>query len=269
MTPSATEPTVPLRLEFTVDVPGTPEQVWDAIATAKGNSSWFIRTEMEEREGGAVAFHMGEGEDMISRGRVTGYDAPRRLEYEEPGWAKLAGHPDATVSPMVTEMIVEARSGGTCVVRVVTSAFGTGADWEREFFDEMVKNWQPMFDHLRLYLTHFPGQHATPLSAEAPLPGTAADIRAVMWPALGVKSDGEAFEMLGVKGQVEQYGEFKIVVRLTDPIPGFLVFYAYDVAPRALAAVAGYLFSPQAPPYVERELPSWTKWLENLPVPAA
>ena len=30
-----TTPNVPLRMERTFEVPGTPEQVWDAIATAE------------------------------------------------------------------------------------------------------------------------------------------------------------------------------------------------------------------------------------------
>jgi len=51
----STTPNVPYRLEFSVEVPGTPEQVWQAIATAKGMSAWFLPTEMEEREGGSVA----------------------------------------------------------------------------------------------------------------------------------------------------------------------------------------------------------------------
>ena len=50
----STTPNVPYRLEFSVEVPGTPEQVWQAIATAKGMSAWFTPTEMEEREGGSL-----------------------------------------------------------------------------------------------------------------------------------------------------------------------------------------------------------------------
>lgn len=49
----STTPNVPYRLEFSVEVPGTPEQVWQAIATAKGMSAWFLPTEMEERKGPA------------------------------------------------------------------------------------------------------------------------------------------------------------------------------------------------------------------------
>ena len=33
-----TTPDVPLRMELTFELPGTPEQVWDAIATANGIS---------------------------------------------------------------------------------------------------------------------------------------------------------------------------------------------------------------------------------------
>ena len=35
-----------------VEVPGTPEEVWRAIATGPGISSWFVPTEIEERVGG-------------------------------------------------------------------------------------------------------------------------------------------------------------------------------------------------------------------------
>ena len=167
-----TTPDVPLRMELTFELPGTPEQVWDAIATANGISSWMLPTELEERQGGRVVFHMGE--DLASEGTVTGWDPPRRLVYEEPGWSALAGHADAPVTPLVSEFLVEARSGGSCVLRVVTSGFGTGAEWEREFFTDMERYWAPAFDLLRLYLTHFPGQRVTSLSASAPVGGRAA-----------------------------------------------------------------------------------------------
>jgi uncharacterized protein YndB with AHSA1/START domain len=70
-TPNGPTPNVPHRIEITVEVPGTPEQVWDAIATAQGLSAWFLPAELEEREGGAVCFHMGEG--ISSEGTITGW----------------------------------------------------------------------------------------------------------------------------------------------------------------------------------------------------
>ena len=77
--------------------------------------------------------------------------------------------PDA-LSPLTSEFLVEAQSGGTCVVRVTSSGFGTGAARESEFWDDMGPNWMPFFDNLRL-LSHFPGQEATQLEVAASHPG--------------------------------------------------------------------------------------------------
>ena len=127
---------VPYRLEFTVEVPGTPEQVWQAIATARGMSAWFTPTELEEREGGSLRFSMGP--EMGSDGHVTNWDPPRRLVYEE-DWAALMGKDPDTLSPRTSEFVVEAQSGGTCVVRVTSSGFGTGADWESQWWDTLAR----------------------------------------------------------------------------------------------------------------------------------
>src|SRR6478736_1615162 len=126
----STTPNVPYRLEFSVEVPGTPEQVWQAIATAKGMSAWFLPTEMEERE------------------------------------------------------------GGSRIVRVTSSGFGTGAAWESEFWDDMGLNWMPFFDNLRLYLSHFPGQEATQLEVTASHPGDAEALWSTLRDALGLGEEG-------------------------------------------------------------------------------
>lgn len=119
-------PHVPYRLELAVEVPGTPEQVWHALATARGLSSWFLPTTLE------------------------------------------------------------ARSGGTCVVRVTTSGFGTGADWEQEWWQDMGASWRPSFDVLRLYLAHFPGRTAVQLEVTAVVPGAVDEV----WRALLAEVDG-------------------------------------------------------------------------------
>ena len=82
----------------------------------------------------------------------------------------LSGHrwPATGEKPRLpSEFLVEAQSGGTCIVRVTSSGFGTGADWESEWWDDMGANWQPAFDNLRLYLANFPGEAATPMEATA------------------------------------------------------------------------------------------------------
>ncbi|MGH8884564.1 MAG: SRPBCC family protein [Egibacteraceae bacterium] len=257
---------VPLRIAFSVEVPGTPEQVWDAIATANGITSWFLPTDVEEHVGGAIVTHMGETD---SPGTITGWEPHRRLEYSEPEWAALTGHDIDSVTPLVTEFLVEAQSGGTCVVRVVSSAFGTGADWEQEFFDDMEKYWAPHFHHLRLYLAHFPGQRVTSLEAGADLPGSAEAVLSAMREALGVGEVGQPVEARGLTGQVERISDIELLLRLTDPVPGLLAFFALGKGDgMATAQVQGYLFSEDAPGFVEREQPAWKAWLQSLSVPA-
>lgn len=258
-----TTPDAPLRFEISIEVPGTPEQVWDAIATAKGISAWMLPTDMEEREGGTVVFHMGP--EVSSEGTVTGWDPPRRLVYEEPHWAGLVGQDESTVTPLVSEFLVEATSGGTCVVRVVSSAFGAGADWEREFFDDMAKGWAPMFDNLRLYLTHFPGQQVTQMEAVTEVAGSPAAAVARIRRALGIEEVGQVVDVRGAKGQVERVADESLFVRVTDPVPGVLTFFAFRTGDdKTSTRLAGYLFSDDAATYVEREQPAWQSWLAEL-----
>ncbi|GAA1506569.1 SRPBCC family protein [Nocardioides humi] len=258
----STTPNVPYRLEFSVEVPGTPEQVWQAVATAQGMSAWFLPTELEEREGGALHFTMGP--TMGSDGRVTGWDPPRRLVYEE-DWAALMGVDPDALSPLRSEFLVEARSGGTCVVRVTSSGFGIGADWEAEFWDELGPNWMPFFDNLRLYLTHFPGQEATQLEATASHAVTAEALWSILYDALGLGAEGTTVEVRGATGTVERLGERQALVRLTDPVPGMLSVFTYpEGEDKAMAGVRAYLFSADAADHVRREEPAWRAWLQAL-----
>lgn len=262
-----TTPTVPVRMEFSVEVPGPPEQVWAAIATTNGISSWFLPTDVEEREGGTIVTHMGETD---SPGTITGWDPPRRLEYSEPAWAALAGQEVDSVTPLVTEFLVEAQSGGTCVVHVVSSAFGTGADWEQEFIDQAKMHWLPFFDNLRLYLTHFPGQRVTSLEVATDVPSAGGPVFSAMRAALGAVAVGKPIDARGITGQVERIGQAELVLRLADPVPGFLNFLAHDKGDGStMAAIQGYLFSEDAPHYVEREQQVWKAWLQNLASPVA
>jgi uncharacterized protein YndB with AHSA1/START domain len=261
----STTTNVPYRLEFSVEVPGTPEQVWQAIATAKGMSAWFLPTEMEEREGGSLHFSMGP--DMGSNGRVTGWDPPHRIAYEE-DWAALMGMDPDALSPLTSEFFIEARSGGTCVVRVTTSGFGTGAAWEPEFWDDMGASWKPSFDNLRLYLSHFPGQEATQLEASATHPGDPETLWSALHDALGLGREGTAVDVRGATGTVERVGERHALVRLTAPVPGMLSVFTHGESDESTAGVRAFLFSPDAADYVRREEPGWQAWLQALSVPA-
>ena len=66
-------------VQVEVEVPGTPQEVWQAIATGPGISSWFVPTEFEERDGKPVAVTLNFGPGMESRSVVTAWDPPRML----------------------------------------------------------------------------------------------------------------------------------------------------------------------------------------------
>jgi uncharacterized protein YndB with AHSA1/START domain len=108
-------------VEAEVEVPGSPEEVWQAIATGPGISSWLVPTELDGRDGGSAVSHFGPGNSMDSVAKITLWDPPRRFvaeTQEGPG-------------TVATEWIVEARSGGACVVRVVHSWFASTDDLGR------------------------------------------------------------------------------------------------------------------------------------------
>ena len=150
------------RLERTYEVAATPEQVWDAIATADGISAWMVPTRLDPQIGGAVSFDVG----FWSHGIVTDYTPTSRFAYadswpmneEMREWVagvadhEVTDHDLSSLTPIATEFLVESASGGTCVIRIVMSAYGSGADWENEFFAEMIAGVIPMLDNLATHL---------------------------------------------------------------------------------------------------------------------
>ncbi|HEV2786546.1 MAG TPA: SRPBCC domain-containing protein, partial [Solirubrobacteraceae bacterium] len=149
-----------------IEVPGTPEQVWEAIATGPGITSWFMPARVDEQEGGEIVH--GHDAGFSSRGRVTAWEPPRRFVYEEGEAVGDAEH------PIATEWLGETRAGGTCIVRLVMSGFGPGDDFEkaRESFSA---GWRTALNDLRLYLTHFAGQAAAPITASGMAAGRTRD----------------------------------------------------------------------------------------------
>src|SRR5260221_9027960 len=107
-------------VQVEVEVPGTPEEVWQAIATGPGVSSWFVPTEFEESDGRPVAVKSNFGPGMMARSSMTTWDPPRMFAAQGEGWG---GSP-----PMATEWSVEARAGGVCLVRLVNSLFASTDD---------------------------------------------------------------------------------------------------------------------------------------------
>ena len=148
------------KIELSVDVPGSPEEVWQAIATGPGITSWFVPATVEERVDGEVRHEFGEmGADV---GRVAAWDPPKRIILE--------GH-GSPGGVLAFEWIVEAKRGGTCTVRLVSTGFGPGEEWDADF-DGMSAGWLLFLENLRLHLAHFRG---VPATAAVPMAMVAGD----------------------------------------------------------------------------------------------
>ena len=142
-------------------------------------------------------------------------------------------------------------------MRVVTSAFGTGADWENEFWGEMDTGWAPMLDNLRLYLTHFPGQRATSLWAGTTFAGDPEGSIAAVLDALGRRRrPAMPSRRRAIRGHLERSIDRHFLVRVDEPVPGYLSFFTFGTDDGSGVHLQGYLFSDDAPAYVEREQPT-------------
>src|SRR2546425_12286416 len=166
-------------IQVEVEVPGTPEEVWQAIATGPGISSWFMPAEFEERDGQPVALKLNFGPGMESRSVVTAWDPPRMFAAQGEGWCQ--GSP-----PIADEWSVEARGGGICLVRVVHSLFASTDDWDNQL-EGTESGWPGFFRILRIYLTHFRGQRSAMMQWMAPAAGTAAEAWETPTAALGLQ----------------------------------------------------------------------------------
>jgi uncharacterized protein YndB with AHSA1/START domain len=247
-----------------VEVPGTPEEVWKAIATGPGISSWFVPSTVEGRVGGGTTSDFGFGPDQIAKANITVWNPPQRFVAESPG---ELGPGDPTVA---TEWIVEARSGGTCVVRVVHSWVTDSDKWDGQF-EQHVFGWKGFFQLLRVYLAHFRGQTASsmqflpmlmgskedawrrlarPLGLEGAKPGASVKASAGAPPLAGV------VEISGEPGHPEM-----ALVRLEQPAAGFAHFFALAMGGPVFLAARLYLFGPKAEATAAEQGPVWKAWI--------
>ena len=262
------------RIELQVEVPGTPEEVWEAIATGPGISAWMHPAEVEERAGGSFSYDMGDG--MRSTARVTGWEPPRRFAQAEE-WTtersgdEASGRGRSETATLATEWIVEARAGGTCVVRMVMSGFGAGAGWEDEI-GGMTEGMSVALELLRLYMTHFRGERGTWIRAFGNRPGPREERWEALAGALGlaqaepgqpVTSSGDGVpELAGVVEQViDARWHRGVLIRIAEPAPG--IAHALVYGDDGWATVQACVYGDDAGAVAAREEPAWRRWMEQ------
>jgi uncharacterized protein YndB with AHSA1/START domain len=256
------------RVELEVEVAGTPEEVWEAIATGRGLSAWLQPTEVEERAGGQFRFDMGVG---TGEGTVTAWDPPHRFG-QETAWDSGGDLPPARVA---TEWLVEARDDGTCLVRMVLSGFGTEAGWDEEL-EGMAAGMRAALATLASYRAHFPGRPAAGVRASGGAAGGAAAAWAELTGALGLDgaAPGRRFaagagvpELAGVVERAgdDAYGR-SLLLRLDRPGPGLAeLFVLGQAGPLGLQI---RLYGDDRAEVVARQQPAWEAWMRaRFPAP--
>jgi uncharacterized protein YndB with AHSA1/START domain len=255
-------------IQVEVEVPGTPEEVWQAIATGPGISAWFVPTSSEERQGGQVVSNFGPGMDCPAT--ITTWQPPKCFAAESemgpPGSPKMA-----------TEWSVEARAGGKCLVRVVHSLFASTDDWDNQL-DGLEQGWPTYFRILRRYLADFKGMPCSAMQFVA----FSRDSESKTWEKLGGElgllrvGQGQKWsvpeDFPRMTGVVDSLGKGMhsntLLLRLDTPAPGSAYIGAIACGGMVQVYIAVYLYGANAKAAVERDEPIWQKWMdERFPMP--
>lgn len=248
-------------VEMQLLVPGSPEQVWHALATGPGNTGWFTKTEIDGRVGGAVRFEFGDG--TASSGEVTDWEPPRRFAYVERDWDKGA-------PPVATEITISARSGDRCVVRMVHSLFTSLESWDDQV-EGFESGWPGLFEVLRVYLAHFAGREAAAFWVMLPAKADSLATWQELCESLGIAgaSVGErrsaafgAESWAGVVEHVHQDAKQRYcLLRLEKPLPGIALVGTYTNGETTRVSISRYFYGDDAAAQAAQAEPAWRDWL--------
>lgn len=221
-------------------------------------------TEIEERVGGAIVSHFGQG--MDARATVTSWEPPHRFSAESRDWGEKA-------PALATEWIVEERSGEICAVCVVHSLFASGEEWDGPL-ESVEAGWPRFFRVLRLYLAHYRGQRGKDLRLLA----ATSEPEAKAWESL-IDALGLGGAAMGLRrssptgvppltGCVEWRGEHALLLRLDEPSPGLGSLYAHAMGGKVFVWIDLYLYGDRAEDVIARQEPLWQAWMsERFPPP--
>jgi uncharacterized protein YndB with AHSA1/START domain len=247
-----------------IEVPGSPEEVWQAIATGPGISSWFLPTEVEERDGGVITTTFGPG--MESAATITRWDPPLSYVKEGDGMS-----PDSP--PVATEWVVEARSGGTCIVRVVHSWFASTDEWDGQW-ESVAQGWSSFFEILGLKLRYFLGLPCVAFDVTGMARGSESAAWEALTAPLGLAEAVEGQEVSAneptLSGRVATVGKWdakELMLLITEPGPGVCHFFAMPMGDQSYISIRFFLFGDGARKAVADAEQKWKRWFgERFPM---
>lgn len=265
------EPSGRRSIQVEVELPGTPEEIWRTIASGPGVTCWFVPTETDERVGGTVTSHFGPGID--GQGTITIWEPPHRFAAESGDLGPLGPNAPA----IATEWTVEARSGGTCVVRVVHSLFAGTDDWDNQLTD-LESGWPTFFRILLLYTKHFKGEPCSSIQALAMTSQSAdaawhklLEVTSLAGAKVGERRSIQVSGLPQLTGVVEHATDAKhtLILRVEEPAPALALLMAENCHGTVMTALTVYCYGTRGAEMAKRDAALWQKWFsELLPAPS-
>ncbi|TVQ32428.1 MAG: SRPBCC domain-containing protein [Phycisphaeraceae bacterium] len=280
-------------VEAEVEIPGSPEEVWRAIATGEGISSWFVPSKVEGRVGGQTVTSFGPGMDAVSK--ITKWNPPQSYTAESE-----EGDGETGPGKVATEWIVEARDRGTCIVRVVHRWFADTDDWDGQFEGHAYGWATSFFRMLKLYQSNFPGQKCSAFQlaaiSQAPPPETWRTFKIAMKideqsgraaSTPGAPEFAGAVERMEITDpelqrirktsphvaaaleSMEEGEEPELLLRLDRPAPGLAHIFVVPLGGPTMVSMRVHLYGENADAAAAEAERAWSGWLnERFPQPA-
>ena len=261
--PVTIDPSGRRSVRVQTEVPGTPNEVWEAIATGPGVSSWFVPTKFDFGPDGqptTLVCHFGEG--MDANAVVKEWNPPRRFLAESNDFAP--GGP-----PVATEWTVDPQGDNACLVTVEHSLQSDSDDWDANL-EGTESGWPAFFTILRLRMAHFRDEPHAVLEqvGMAAAPDTAwADLAAALnltSPAVGEhRSSPEGAPSLS--GVIESIpNDSEVLMRVEEPAPGVAHLFALPLGEATMLSIRLHLYAPQAADTANRKQAVWQSWMQQF-----
>jgi uncharacterized protein YndB with AHSA1/START domain len=111
------------RIERHVDLPASPDEVWEALTDPERLSSWFgARARLQARRGARVWFRWDDGRER--GGVIEEADRPTRLSFRWLPFERLPGGGHRPSGTGRVEFVLEPVTGGT---RLRVTEWGAGS----------------------------------------------------------------------------------------------------------------------------------------------
>lgn len=243
-----------------IEVTGSVEEAWRAIATEQGMTAWFVPATIECDDSGRptrLVCHFGAGMDAAST--ITKWDEPRGFTAESRAFV-------ADGTPVTTVWSVEEGADETCLVQVEYSLFADSDQYDSKL-EGVEAGWPAFFRILQIYMSGYRGQPCSLVELLGTAPDDDQAWRSLAG-ALGLadavvgeyrSAPADAPKLAGVVDSLPDSSE--IILQLDEPAAGVAHLFAWPVEDRVLLSIRLFFYGEDAAEGSARAEPLWRNWL--------